>query len=250
MTRRKSRSRLLRSWTPAKPSEWIAALFVVLVAVALLVRGIRALIGVIFGHWYIAAGLGFGFVIVIATVLWWQVAAARRRSDRLRHLRLTLHELDGMRPQAFEFAVRDLMVRDGMNAKHVGRRGDKAADVVALDDRGHRVVVQCKHTTTGGKVGADVVYQVNGTAWHAHGANVAVIVTNGDFTRGARESAAEFRIHLIGRQDLARWAAEGESVQRLLGLTSPLRRRRRLRRAAVTRHHSPSPRETDSQEVT
>lgn len=250
MTRRKSRSRLFLAWRPASLSEWIAFAFVAVIAIAIVVQVIRALVGVIFGHWYIAAGLGCGVVIVIAVVLWWQVAAVRRRSARLRHLRLTLDELDGMRPQAFEFAVRDLMLRDGMNARHVGRRGDKAADVVALDDRGHRIVVQCKHTTTGGKVGAGVVYQVNGTAGPAHGADVAVIVTNGFFTRGARDSAAEFRIHLIGRQDLARWAADGESLQRLLRLTSPLPRRRRLRHGAVTRHHSPSLPETDSREVT
>ncbi|MFG1825148.1 restriction endonuclease [Microbispora bryophytorum] len=250
MTRRKSRSRLLRTWKPANLNEWIAALFVVFIATALLVQALRALIGVIFGHWYIAAGLGFGLAIAIAVALWWQVAAVRGRSARLRHLRLTLHELDGMSPQAFEFAVRDLMLRDGMNARHVGRRGDKAADVVALDDRGHRIVVQCKHTTTGSKVGAGVVYQVNGTAGPAHGADVAVIVTNGAFTSGARENAAEFRIHLIGRQGLARWAADGESLQRLLRLTTPLRRRRRLRHLAFTRHRSPSLREADSQEVT
>ncbi|MEU6430682.1 restriction endonuclease [Microbispora sp. NPDC046973] len=234
---------------PRDLSEWIAALFVVVIAAALLVQGIRALIGLIFGHWYIAAALGSGLTIAIAAALWWQVAAVRRRTARLRHLRLTLHDLDAMSPQAFEFAVRDLMLRDGMNARHVGRRGDKAADVIALDERGHRIVVQCKHTTTGGKVRVDVIYQVNGTAGPAHGADVAVVVTNGSFTRGARESAAEFRIHLIGRQDLARWAADGESLQRLLRLTTPLRRRRRLRHTAAMRHRSPSPLEADPQEA-
>ncbi|MCT9931665.1 restriction endonuclease [Planotetraspora sp. A-T 1434] len=89
------------------------------------------------------------------------------------------------------------------------RQGDKGGRVMALDERGHRIVAQCKHTTTGAKVGADVVYQMNGTAGPAHGADVAVVVTNGSFTRGARENAAEFRIHLLDRQDLALWASDG-----------------------------------------
>ncbi|GLX11585.1 restriction endonuclease [Microbispora sp. NBRC 16548] len=152
-------------------------------------------------------------------------------------------------PHAFEFAVRDLMPRVGTNARHIGRRGYMAADV-ALDAHGHRIVVQCTHTTTGGKVGAGVVYQVNGAGGPAHGADVAVIATNGSFTRGPRENAAEFRIHLISRQDLARWAADSESLQRLSRMTTPLRRRQRLRHTSFTCHRSPSLLETDSQEVT
>lgn len=80
-----------------------------------------------------------------------------------------------------------LLVRDGLAARHVGQRGDKAADVIALDHATRRtVVVQCKHTTTDAKVGTRVIYEVNGTAGPAHGADLAVVATNGGFTRDAR----------------------------------------------------------------
>ncbi|WP_433501742.1 restriction endonuclease (plasmid) [Sphaerimonospora sp. CA-214678] len=155
-----------------------------------------------------------------------------------------------MNPLAFEFAVRDLMVRDGIDARQVGGRGDKAADVIGHDERGYRIVVQCKHTTTGGKVGAPVIYQVNGTAGPAHGADVAVVVTNGSFTQGAQDSAAQFRIHLVDRHALQRWATDGVPLQRLLGLSTPLRFRRRLLHTAtrLMRPHT-KPLLADSQEV-
>ncbi|MGC5015719.1 restriction endonuclease [Streptosporangium sp. DT93] len=160
---------------------------------------------------------------------WWKISAIRRRSARLREVRLTLADLDALSYTDFELAVRDLMVRDGIDARHVGRRGDKAADVIGRIPGGYRVVAQCKHTTSGSKVGASVIYTVNGTAAPAHRADVAVVITNGSFTSGARETAADFRIHLFGREELRRWATEGVSLQQMLRLTTPLRRLRRLR---------------------
>lgn len=50
----------------------------------------------------------------------------RARAARLAVLRYSLAELDAMDPTAFEYAVRDLMIRDGIDARHVGQRGDQA----------------------------------------------------------------------------------------------------------------------------
>ncbi|GIH81236.1 hypothetical protein Plo01_76650 [Planobispora longispora] len=68
----------------------------------------------------------------------------------------------------------------------------------------------------------------------AQGADIAVIVTNGSFTRDARRHARAFRIPLLGRGELARWAADGLTLHRLLRLSPPLRRWRRLRHTATT----------------
>jgi hypothetical protein len=55
-----------------------------------------------------------------------------------------------------------------------------------------------------------VIYQVNGTARLAHGADPALVVTNGAFTKDAREQARDFGIHLI------------EMASRLSGVADPL----------------------------
>ena len=123
-------------------------------------------------------------------------------------------------PKAFELATRDLLIRDGMSARHVGQAGDQAADVIALDRAGRRVVVQCKHTSVGGRIGARVMYEVNGTAGPVHGADFAVVVTNGMFTKDARAFADRHRIGLVDRVLLERWAARGESLAELLNLST------------------------------
>ncbi|MEU7897478.1 restriction endonuclease [Nonomuraea sp. NPDC049152] len=190
---------------------------------------LRSAIEFILSRWYIGMGLAIIASLIGVAVWRWKIAAAHRRAARLRDLRVSLHEIDAMSPTEFEHAVRDLMLRDGIIAAHVGQRGDKAADVIGRDDRGYVIVAQCKHTTVAGKVGSRVVYEVNGTAGPAHGADIAVIVTNGSFTRDARAVAADFRIHVLGRDELSRWGGEGVALQQLLGLSTPLRKWRRVR---------------------
>ncbi|MFB9712508.1 MULTISPECIES: restriction endonuclease [Streptosporangium] len=217
-----------------------------MITVYFAVKAIRALGDFVFHHWYIGVLLA-GCVIAAATV-WgrWRVITARRQAERLRSLRLTLSQLDAMTPTDFERAVRDLMIRDGVSAKHVGQRGDKAADVIGRDHRGQIIVVQCKHTTTGAKVGARVMYEVNGTAVSVHGADYAMVVTNGSFTRDARQMADHFGIRLLGREDLNRWAAGGVPVQRFAGSAALLRRRRLRFPSARLVRRGHAPRQTSS----
>ncbi|WP_433358697.1 restriction endonuclease [Streptosporangium sp. CA-115845] len=245
MTSPSWRSRLPRPRKPADRTEWIAAGFIALATFSAAFHAIRAAIRVIFGHWYIGAPTAIAVVAAIAVWWWWKASAASRRAARLRHLRLTLVDLDALSYTDFELAVRDLMVRDGIDARHVGRKGDKAADVIGRTPGGYLIVAQCKHTAGQGTVGAGVIYTVNGTAGPVHQADVAVIITNGSFTRGARQAAADFRIHLCGREELRRWATDGISLQELLKLTTPLRRFRRLRHTSNRLiHHGSAPRST------
>lgn len=222
---------------PARPAEWCAAAVITLIAGSFAIQ----IIGAIFSTWYIGVSVGVCAVLVIIGWSQYKAVAARRRSARLRHLRLTLPQLDAMNPTDFERAVCDLMIRDGIAARHVGQRGDKAADVIGRERGGYVIVVQCKHTTTAAKVASRVIYEVNGTAAAAHGGDVAVVVTNGSFTRDARQTAGDFRIHLLGRDELGRWATGEASLQRLLRLTTPLRRWRRLRHTSsrLIRHPAP-----------
>lgn len=157
----------------------------------------------------------------------------RRRADRerLTRLRLTLPELDTMGDQEFEYALRDLLVRDGWTARKVGGGGDQAADVIGVRPPLGRIVVQAKHTRVGGKVGSSVMYQVKGTAGPAHRADHAVVVTNGTFTRDAIAWGDRHGVRWVDRDRLHRWAHEGKALHELLGLPA---RRSRLpwRRAA------------------
>jgi len=137
---------------------------------------------------------------------------------------LTLTEI-AMGDRQFEFALRDLMIRDGCTARQVGRQGDQAADVIAEDPRRGRIVLQAKHTTVGGKVSSHVMYQVNGTAGPVHGANFAVVVTNGSFTRDAQTWGNKHHVHWIDRDRLRLWAEHGTPLPDLLRLPAPGRRR-------------------------
>ncbi|WP_418896308.1 restriction endonuclease [Streptomyces cupreus] len=75
-------------------------------------------------------------------------------------LRLTLAEIDAMNDEEFEYALCDLLVRDGWTARRVGGQKDQAADVIGHDRQRGRIIVQAKHTHVQGKVGSSVMYQV------------------------------------------------------------------------------------------
>ncbi|MFI8100239.1 restriction endonuclease [Streptomyces sp. NPDC086023] len=142
-----------------------------------------------------------------------------------------MSELDAMDDQQFEYALRDLLVRDGWAATKVGRGGDQAADVIGVLIPLGRIVVQAKYTRVGGKVGSSVMYEVNGTAGPSHRANHAVVVTNGSFTRDAMAWGDRHGVHWIDRDRLDQWAHKGKALHELLRLPA---RRARLpwRRAA------------------
>jgi restriction system protein len=167
-------------------------------------------------HWWPVLAVTGGAVLLVTAAVRQSRAAAGRA--RLAALRLTLAQLDALDPTAFEYAIRDLLARDGYPGRRVGGAGDAAADVIAAGPAG-RLVVQCKHTVADRRVGVPVLYQVNGTAGPVHRADAAMVVTNGGFTRQAREFAATHRIALIDRDALSRWAL-GQTVA---GFVLPLR---------------------------
>ncbi|WP_188196123.1 restriction endonuclease [Nonomuraea sp. SYSU D8015] len=227
------RSRI-RLRLPSGGGEWTAAAIAALFGGLLLFEAMRALIDLLLSRWYFsAAAISLPLAIVMAR-LRWRAVVRRRRAQRMAHLRLDLvSEIDRLDPTAFEYVVRDLMIRDGIDARRVGGAGDRAADVIGRDPDRRVIVVQCKHTVTGRKVDARVIYQVYGTAEPAHGAQVAIVVTNGWFTKDAAKFAADVGVHLVDRLGLRAWAQEGVSLQELLKLSSIMRpwqrRRGRLR---------------------
>ncbi|MFE7213499.1 restriction endonuclease [Streptomyces sp. NPDC001698] len=174
-----------------------------------------------------AAVLGYGV---------WRIARAavarRAKAVMLARLRITLEECDAMDDRQFEYALRDLLIRDGFHARQVGRAGDQGADVIAEHRRLGRLVVHAKHTKVAARVGSHVMYQVNGTAGPVHQADIAVVVTNGHITRDAKTWGQRHHIHWVDRDRLGQWAQDGIPLHQLLRLPA---RRGRTKRAGLAR---------------
>ncbi|NKI41846.1 restriction endonuclease [Streptomyces physcomitrii] len=178
-------------------------------------------------HWWVLLGLG----VLAAGAGAFVGQRVRQRAEweraRSRALRLRIAELDALDHRSFEFAIRDLMRRDGCAAEQLGGAGDNACDVRAVDPSGRIWAVQCKHRRDGDQgsaVGVGVLQQVNGTARQIHGADVAVVLTNGRFSSKAVPWGREHRIHLVDRRLLAEWAAGSRPLWDLLDRIPPPRR--------------------------
>jgi restriction system protein len=134
-------------------------------------------------------------------------------------LTMPLAQLDGLDHEAFEFAVRDLLVRDGFTAERLGGAGDDVCDVRAVDRDGRVWAVQCKHRRDGlrgSAVGVDVLQQLKGTAGPVHQATFALVVTNGRFTKKAVPWGRRHGIHTVDRDLLGTWATGSRPLWDLL----------------------------------
>ncbi|MFE7382257.1 restriction endonuclease [Streptomyces zhihengii] len=107
---------------------------------------------------------------------------------------------------AFEHAVAALCERDGCtDVEVVGGAGDLGADVLATAPDGRRVVVQCKRYGPVNKVGSQEVQRFGGTCFAVHEAQVAVVVTTGEFTGPAADYAAQCGIRCVDHAGLVAW---------------------------------------------
>ncbi|MGW2426060.1 restriction endonuclease [Streptomyces sp. NPDC001709] len=184
-------------------------------------------------HWLLAHWWVIVLVLVLAVLagggwLYSLRQRARWEAVRAQGLRYGLPQLDALHHSRFEEAIRDLMRRDGCrDAQKVGGGGDLGADVKATDPYGRRWVIQCKHRRNGARgsaVGTPDLQVLNGTARQVHGADVAVIVTNGRVTAPAVTFAKQQRLHVVDRQTLGVWAAGSRPLWELLRAVPPPRR--------------------------
>ncbi|MFJ4436939.1 restriction endonuclease [Streptomyces sp. NPDC088923] len=171
-------------------------------------------------HWWLPAGLALVGVAVGAVVLRRRAERVRWERVRQRALRLELGTLDALGHREFEYAVRDLLLRDGCaDARQVGGANDRGADVLATDPYGRKWLVQCKHRrdgAAGSAVGTPDLQRVNGTARQLHGADVVLVVTNGRFSGKCPELARDLHMHLVGRELLGTWASGARPLWELL----------------------------------
>ncbi|MFF2041001.1 restriction endonuclease [Kitasatospora sp. NPDC058170] len=130
---------------------------------------------------------------------------------------LSMEAVRTMHPRDFERLVAERLRRDGFSILQAqGGPGDLGADVIALSPAGKRVVVQCKHTSKGSNVGTGALQAFNGTAVPEHQADVAVVVTNGFYTKPALQFAGVHGIRLMGVWEVRRWIEWGVPVTELL----------------------------------
>ncbi|MDH6138539.1 hypothetical protein P3T35_000516 [Kitasatospora sp. GP30] len=126
--------------------------------------------------------------------------------------------LDHLHHADFEALIASLLDRDFYTVvQSNGGAGDHVADVIATSPTGEKVVVQAKHFTGGRRnVGASVMYEINGTAKPEHNADVAVCLTNGDYTEPAWRFGAKHGIRMIDRDALYRWTARQKPFGQVL----------------------------------
>ncbi|MFH9656793.1 restriction endonuclease [Streptomyces sp. NPDC017248] len=193
-------------------------------AVALLV----AVVDWLLDHWWVLVVIGVIGVLAGGGLLYRRRQRTRWEAVRAQGLRYGLPYLDALHHSRFEEAVRDLMRRDGCpDAVRVGGGGDLGADVKATDPYGRRWVIQCKHRRSGlagSAVGTPDLQILNGTARQVHGADVAVIVTNGRVTAPAVAFARQQRLHVVDRHTLGVWASGARPLWELLRAVPPPRR--------------------------
>ncbi|MBZ4323396.1 restriction endonuclease [Streptomyces huiliensis] len=199
-----------------------------LVAAVLAVVLVAAVVDWLTAHWWVMAATGALALSAGGAVLHRKRQRARWEAVRARGLRYALPQLDALHHARFEEAVRDLMRRDGYrDAVRVGGGGDLGADVKATDPYGRRWVIQCKHRRggpAGSAVGTPDLQVLNGTARPVHGADVAVIVTNGRVTGPAVAFARQQRLHVVDRPALGVWASGSRPLWELLAALPPSRR--------------------------
>ncbi|MFJ7280307.1 restriction endonuclease [Kitasatospora sp. NPDC098663] len=220
MASRRPPARRRRGRRPARRDDatWLAYSLLAIAAVSTAAAVLRWLAA----NWWIPTGLALAAGCGAAVVLRNRALAAREHRLRAAQLRLALSGpggIDHMTPDGFEYAVRDLLQRDGCRARKVGRANDQSVDVLAEDPAGRRWAVQCKHKQdpVGGKpVGVGVLYALAGTYQRAHNAHLAAVVTNGRFSRDAHRWGAEQGLLLVDRTALARWAAGGQPLWNVL----------------------------------
>lgn len=113
----------------------------------------------------------------------------------------------------FEHAIADLARRDPAvrTATVAGGSNDRALDVLVQLTDGRRIAIQCKRHAPNNRVGAPVIYAVNGTYRAYHRCDQAVIVTTSSFTPDAQRANADLDhpLRLIDGRSLARWASGG-----------------------------------------
>lgn len=121
-----------------------------------------------------------------------------------------MHVVDLMTGIEFEHFVAELLPDFGYrNVQVTKASGDEGADVIAVNQNGARVCIQCKHYSDN-SVRFDAVQQIY-TAKSLYACDIAMVVTNSYFTKQAMESAQRLGVKLYDRDKL--WSIMSTSFE-------------------------------------
>lgn len=199
--RRPARRRTYRRRLPRSAKGWWIVLVLAVVVIAWIVQEIgRHPVVFILTALILTAAITAGIIIY-----------RRRQAYRQQVHAITSYTLDQyqrMGDKEFEHALAQLCRRDGCtNVRVVGGKGDLGADVICTTPTGLRLVIQAKRFAPTTKVGSGDVQKVNGTYQHAHGAQLAAIVTTSGYTKDAADYARHCGIRAYDGAALGRWAS-------------------------------------------
>ncbi len=138
-------------------------------------------------------GLLFILLILAAPFLLYQIFAPVRK------------HMDTMTGPEFERYCAQLLSRHGFHQiKVMGGSGDQGADIIAVRD-GKRYCIQCKRYQ---KALSNKPVQEVFTGAKIYKCQVAVVMTNSTFTKGAREAASKTGVQLWDRKKLQQMGAK------------------------------------------
>jgi restriction system protein len=100
---------------------------------------------------------------------------------------------DSMSGAAFERLCADELRRAGWHVQLIGATGDQGGDLIA-EKEGRRVLIQCKQYSY--PVGNTAVQEAFAGMRH-HGANLACVVSNASYTKGAVQLATSTGVRLL-----------------------------------------------------
>lgn len=131
----------------------------------------------------------------------------KREREKRTHL-TTLGEVLTLRSDEFEELVGDLLRESGYTqVRRVGGSGDLAADLIATDSQGRKVIVQCKRYSPEKTVGTPDLQKFIGMLIVEHKADFGIFVTTSSFSQKAIEKAKEWQdvLQLVDGNLLVKW---------------------------------------------
>lgn len=172
-----------------------------------------AVLGVEYVAWLVRRPISAGLCAAVVLVLvcaWYRAPWAvdgRRVAAPTGALRTAgLGEVDLMTCREFQQLVARLMRRDDVAEVRVtGLRDDLSTDVVGRTPAGYRLAVQCSRDAPRCRVRPAEVERFVGIALDEHGADIAVLVTTGRFTRSALALGRRSDLVLLDRRHVAAW---------------------------------------------
>jgi restriction system protein len=131
----------------------------------------------------------------------------KREQEKRTHL-TTLGEVLTLRSDEFEELIGDLLRESGYTqVRRVGGSGDLAADLIATDSQGRKVIVQCKRYSPEKTVGTPDLQKFIGMLIVEHKADFGIFVTTSSFSQKAIEKAKEWQdvLQLVDGNLLVKW---------------------------------------------